>query len=89
MYLKLEVRRAMNQFRHKTLRLVPSKQSMAAANQMQEEDENATFFVAVHVGAGYHAPSNEKALRSAIKRACLAAASLLRKVSFSLCRAHI
>lgn len=65
------------------------KQSMAAATQMQEEDENATFFVAVHVGAGYHAPSNEKALRSAIKRACLAAASLLRKVSFSLCRAHI
>ncbi|XP_020413445.1 putative threonine aspartase isoform X2 [Prunus persica] len=54
---------------------------MAAAAQMQEEDENATFFVAVHVGAGYHAPSNEKALRSAIKRACLAAASLLRKGS--------
>lgn len=54
---------------------------MAAATQMQQEDENATFFVAVHVGAGYHAPSNEKALRSAIKRACLAAASLLRKGS--------
>ncbi|XP_028961548.2 putative threonine aspartase isoform X2 [Malus domestica] len=52
---------------------------MAAANQMQEEDENATFFVAVHVGAGYHAPSNEKALKSAVKRACLAAGSILRK----------
>ncbi|KAL1549885.1 putative threonine aspartase [Salvia divinorum] len=39
------------------------------------------FFVAVHVGAGFHAPSNEKALRSAMKRACLAAASLLRKGS--------
>ncbi|KAJ8540037.1 hypothetical protein K7X08_026426 [Anisodus acutangulus] len=38
-----------------------------------------TFFVAVHVGAGYHAPSNEKLLRSAMKRACLAAASVLRK----------
>ncbi|XP_010321533.2 putative threonine aspartase isoform X1 [Solanum lycopersicum] len=38
-----------------------------------------TFFVAVHVGAGYHSPSNEKALRSAMKRACLAAASVLRK----------
>ncbi|CAN4096644.1 unnamed protein product [Withania somnifera] len=38
-----------------------------------------TFFVAVHVGAGYHAPSNEKSLRSAMKRACLAAASILRK----------
>ncbi|KAM1125497.1 hypothetical protein FF1_040781 [Malus domestica] len=54
---------------------------MAAANQMQEEDENATFFVAVHVGAGYHAPSNEKALKSAVKRACLAAGSILRKGS--------
>ncbi|KAH0671287.1 hypothetical protein KY285_025503 [Solanum tuberosum] len=38
-----------------------------------------TFFVAVHVGAGYHSPSNEKALRSPMKRACLAAASVLRK----------
>ncbi|VFQ74761.1 unnamed protein product [Cuscuta campestris] len=43
------------------------------------EVEKSTFFVAVHVGAGYHAPSNEKALRSAMKRACLAAASILRK----------
>ncbi|XP_044493955.1 putative threonine aspartase isoform X2 [Mangifera indica] len=40
-------------------------------------DGNPRFFVAVHVGAGYHAPSNEKALRSAMKRACLAAASVL------------
>lgn len=56
---------------------------MAAANQMQVEDENATFFVAVHVGAGYHAPSNEKALKSAVKRACLAAGSILRKVPLS------
>ncbi|XP_054781187.1 putative threonine aspartase isoform X2 [Prosopis cineraria] len=39
------------------------------------------FFVAVHVGAGYHSPSNEKALRSAMNRACLAAASLLSKGS--------
>ncbi|XP_019238398.1 PREDICTED: putative threonine aspartase isoform X2 [Nicotiana attenuata] len=38
-----------------------------------------TFFVAVHVGAGYHAPSNEKALRSVMRRACLAASSVLRK----------
>ncbi|KAG5606861.1 hypothetical protein H5410_028353 [Solanum commersonii] len=38
-----------------------------------------TFFIAVYVGAGYHSPSNEKALRSAMKRACLAAASVLRK----------
>ncbi|KAG8391800.1 hypothetical protein BUALT_Bualt01G0224600 [Buddleja alternifolia] len=44
-------------------------------------DENSRFFVAVHVGAGFHAPSNEKALRSAMKRACLAAASILSKGS--------
>lgn len=43
------------------------------------EPQKLGFFVAVHVGAGYHAPSNEKALRSAMKRACLAAASVLRK----------
>ncbi|KVH87947.1 Peptidase T2, asparaginase 2 [Cynara cardunculus var. scolymus] len=39
---------------------------------------NRRFFVAVHVGAGYHSPINEKALRSAMKTACLAAASVLR-----------
>ncbi|XP_010940443.1 putative threonine aspartase isoform X2 [Elaeis guineensis] len=37
------------------------------------------FFVAVHVGAGFHSPSNEKAFRKAMKRACLAAAAVLRK----------
>ncbi|OWM64225.1 putative threonine aspartase [Punica granatum] len=41
-------------------------------------ESSRRFFVAVHVGAGYHAPSNEKALRSAMKRACLAAASVLK-----------
>uniref|UniRef100_A0A2P2JHH5 Putative threonine aspartase n=1 Tax=Rhizophora mucronata TaxID=61149 RepID=A0A2P2JHH5_RHIMU len=45
----------------------------------EPEDQNPRFFVAVHVGAGYHSSSNEKALRSAMKRACLAAASILRK----------
>ncbi|CAL5380999.1 unnamed protein product [Camellia sinensis] len=54
-------------------------------NSMAEEedvpDRNPRFFVAVHISAGFHAPSNEKALRSAMKRACLAAASVLRKVS--------
>ncbi|XWS32214.1 hypothetical protein CRYUN_Cryun23aG0141100 [Craigia yunnanensis] len=45
----------------------------------EAEPQMPRFFVAVHVGAGYHAPSNEKALRSAMKRACLAAASILRK----------
>ncbi|KAJ8900628.1 hypothetical protein K2173_025405 [Erythroxylum novogranatense] len=44
-------------------------------------DQNPRFFVAVHVGAGYHSPSNEKALRSAMRRACFAAASILRKGS--------
>ncbi|KAL4621862.1 hypothetical protein ACB092_06G259100 [Castanea dentata] len=47
----------------------------------EAEDESPRFFVAVHVGAGYHAPSNEKSLRSAMKRACLAASSILRKGS--------
>jgi taspase, threonine aspartase, 1 len=40
------------------------------------------YFVAVHVGAGYHSPSNEKAFRLAMKRACLAAVSILQKVYF-------
>ncbi|KAJ0963813.1 hypothetical protein J5N97_028935 [Dioscorea zingiberensis] len=43
------------------------------------ENPNPRFFVAVHVGAGFHAPSNEKAFKRAMKRACLAAASILRK----------
>ncbi|KAK4411362.1 putative threonine aspartase [Sesamum angolense] len=45
------------------------------------DDQNPRYFVAVHVGAGFHSPSNEKALRSAMKRACLAAASILSKDS--------
>ncbi|OVA13842.1 Peptidase T2 [Macleaya cordata] len=50
---------------------------------MEEEGdrENPRFFVAVHVGAGFHSPSNEKALRAVMKRACLAAASVLRQGS--------
>ncbi|XP_028122517.1 uncharacterized protein LOC114319671 isoform X1 [Camellia sinensis] len=49
------------------------------AEEEDVPDRNLWFFVAVHVGEGFHAPSNEKALRSAMKRACLAAASVLRK----------
>ncbi|XP_023541014.1 putative threonine aspartase [Cucurbita pepo subsp. pepo] len=47
----------------------------------EAQDQGHRFFVAVHVGAGFHAPSNEKALRSAMKRACLAASLVLRKGS--------
>lgn len=47
----------------------------------EESSASPTFFVAVHVGAGYHAPSNEKALRSAMNRACLAASHILKKDS--------
>ncbi|KAL9257999.1 putative threonine aspartase [Drosera capensis] len=47
--------------------------------ESSSSDETPTFFVAVHVGAGYQAPSNEKALRSAMKRACLAAAAVLTR----------
>uniref|UniRef100_A0A7N0T405 Threonine aspartase n=1 Tax=Kalanchoe fedtschenkoi TaxID=63787 RepID=A0A7N0T405_KALFE len=42
-----------------------------------EAEGSSRFFVAVHVGAGFHSPSNEKALRLAMKRACLAASALL------------
>ncbi|KAL7204050.1 hypothetical protein ACSBR2_017168 [Camellia fascicularis] len=49
------------------------------AEEEDVPDRNPRFFVAVHVGAGFHAPSNEKALGSTMKRACLAAASVLRK----------
>ncbi|KAL0712406.1 hypothetical protein Bca4012_019384 [Brassica carinata] len=44
-------------------------------------DKSRRFFVAVHVGAGYHATANEKALRSVIRRACLAASTILRQDS--------
>ncbi|KFK30418.1 hypothetical protein AALP_AA7G258400 [Arabis alpina] len=40
-------------------------------------NKSRRFFVAVHVGAGYHAVANEKALKSVIKRACLAASTIL------------
>jgi hypothetical protein len=40
------------------------------------------FFVALHVGAGFHAPANERAYRQAMKRACLAAAAVLRRVRY-------
>ncbi|XP_074263293.1 putative threonine aspartase [Silene latifolia] len=42
-----------------------------------KEEEKDRFFVAVHVGAGYHSPVNEKPLRSAMNRACFTAASVL------------
>ncbi|XP_024531878.1 putative threonine aspartase [Selaginella moellendorffii] len=41
----------------------------------------ARFFVAVHVGAGYHAQSNSKNYRRAMRRACLAAAAVLSQSS--------
>ncbi|MQM23952.1 hypothetical protein Taro_057022, partial [Colocasia esculenta] len=44
-----------------------------------EVDKGPRFFVAVHVGAGFHSHANEKAFRKAMKRACLAAAAVLRK----------
>ena len=60
---------------------------MAGGNGKEKEKEKEKgkgrrFFVAVHVGAGYHAPSNDKPLRSAMKRACLAAAQLLSTVAY-------
>ena len=43
-------------------------------------ERRSTFFVAVHAGAGFHAHSNEKFFKKALKCACLAAASVLLKV---------
>ncbi|KAF7844641.1 putative threonine aspartase isoform X1 [Senna tora] len=45
-----------------------------------EAESSRRFFMEVHVGAGYHSPSNEKSLRSAMNGAYLAAASVLTKV---------
>jgi hypothetical protein len=39
------------------------------------------FFVAVHVGAGFHAEKKAKAYQSAMRRACQAAARVLSKAS--------
>ncbi|CAN6211376.1 unnamed protein product [Urochloa humidicola] len=50
-------------------------------NPSDSRTPNRRFFVALHVGAGYHAPANEKAYRRAMKRACLAAAAVLREDS--------
>ncbi|XP_023636942.1 putative threonine aspartase isoform X2 [Capsella rubella] len=44
-------------------------------------DQSRRFFVAVHVGAGYHAVGNEKSLRSVMRRACIAASTILRQDS--------
>ncbi|KAK9144951.1 hypothetical protein Sjap_004854 [Stephania japonica] len=47
--------------------------------EKEEQNQNCCrFFVAVHVGAGFHSPANEKSLKLAMKRASLAAASLLQ-----------
>ncbi|CAL5382445.1 unnamed protein product [Camellia sinensis] len=58
------------------------KRSSSKFHGGEEEDvpdQNPRFFVAVHVGVGFHMPPNKKALSSAMKRACLAAASVLRE----------
>ncbi|CAL5331077.1 unnamed protein product [Camellia sinensis] len=62
--------------------MVPHQNSMAEEEEEEEDvpHQNPRFFVAVHVGVGFHMQPNEKALRSAMKRACLAAASVLRKI---------
>ncbi|CAN6236702.1 unnamed protein product [Urochloa humidicola] len=50
-------------------------------NQRASVSPSRRFFMALHVGAGFHAPANEKAYRRAMKRACLAAAAVLREGS--------
>ncbi|CAM6048580.1 unnamed protein product [Sphagnum compactum] len=39
------------------------------------------YFIAVHVGAGYHAPQNSRAYRRVMRRACWAAAEILSQNS--------
>lgn len=46
------------------------------------EEGRRLFFVAVHVGAGYHSPSNAKAYCRAMRRACAAAAAVLSQVRY-------
>ncbi|KAI5075047.1 hypothetical protein GOP47_0011008 [Adiantum capillus-veneris] len=45
------------------------------------DSSKRTFFVAVHVGAGYHSPANSLAYRKAMHHACLEAASVLSQKS--------
>lgn len=52
-----------------------------------EGEKRPTFFVAVHVGAGFHAHSSEKSFRKTMKCACRAAASVLLKVRLKVSHA--
>ncbi|KAG6470271.1 hypothetical protein ZIOFF_071336 [Zingiber officinale] len=52
------------------------------ADYGESEEDTNRFFVAVHVGAGFHSPTNEKAYRRVMKRACLAAAVVLRTMLY-------
>lgn len=73
-----------NHYQTISVHLTTSASIWSVASEMDTENEGdgekARYFVAVHVGAGFHAPSNEKSFRRVMKRACLAAASILRKV---------
>lgn len=52
--------------------------TVTGSSSENDSKDRKRFFVAVHVGAGYHSPSNHKPLRSAMNRACLAAATVLQ-----------
>ena len=45
----------------------------------QDSSTNPTYFIAVHVGAGYHSPLRSQNYMTAMKDACNAAASILGK----------
>ncbi len=47
-----------------------------AMRRRLESKKSLPFVVAVHAGAGYHAPTNEPALRKAIHDACMAVAKV-------------
>ncbi|KAJ2581302.1 taspase, threonine aspartase, 1 [Coemansia sp. RSA 1836] len=40
--------------------------------------DGSSFYIAVHVGAGYHSKSKERTYKAAMKKACRAAAEKLR-----------
>lgn len=67
-----------------SLFLAVSKRFRLKTMSSDGADQSRRFFVAVHVGAGYHAAANEKALRSVMRRACLAASIILRQVLLPL-----
>jgi taspase (threonine aspartase 1) len=50
---------------------------------VEESSTKSTFFIAVHVGAGYHSPLRSQSYMTAMKDACNAAATILSKFTLN------